>query len=168
MTEHAQKEGIVPPCGLDFLAHRHGCRMGSNNVECEPSEDCEVFRGVVFARPASVLVEDDIENPVQLVLNVPVPAHDLKQPLGRHVFGEDVVPHEGRLRTAPMGPSARSDACQRNDARKVMRGSELGVVDNSGAPPFAPIVGGRFQGARQRCACRRGRSAGPTAANSFP
>ena len=81
MTEHPQKEGVIPACGLDFLAHRYGRRMRFDDVGGEPSQDSEVLRCVVFSRSAAVLIEDDVENPMQLVLDAPPRTYDRERSL---------------------------------------------------------------------------------------
>src|SRR5579859_6098140 len=103
MGENLEKEGIVPSRAFDFLSHGGPCRMTANNVECKPSQDREVFRGIVFPGPIGVLGEDDVEYPVQAVLDAPMAAYDLQQSLGRHVFRKQDVPHERPVGRLPTG-----------------------------------------------------------------
>src|SRR5439155_2239290 len=72
MVQKLDEKGIVPPCTLDFSAHRSGARVGAEEVEDEPAQDGQVLRGVVFSRSAAVLVQDDIEHPMQLILDRPM------------------------------------------------------------------------------------------------
>src|SRR6266567_3697551 len=71
-SQKLDEKGIVPPCTLDFSAHRSGARVGAEDVEDEPAQDGQVLRGVVFSRSAAVLVQDDIEHPMQLILDRPM------------------------------------------------------------------------------------------------
>ena len=142
MTEHTQEEGIVPSSALDFLTERRCSRVGAYDIESEPSEYREILGSVVLSTSIAILVEDDIEHPMQLILDAPMRAHDTQQPFGGNVFGKKEVAHERRLGAAAFGASARSDAAQRNDPGKVVCGSEAGIAHNGGAPPLAPIVSG--------------------------
>ena len=102
MTEHAKKEGIVPTGALDFLAHRYGRRMCPDEVECELADDCKVLGSMVFPGSVAVFVEDDIEHPMQLVLDGPMAAHDLQKFFGREVFGKQIVACERALGTTAV------------------------------------------------------------------
>src|SRR5260370_8522945 len=113
MTEDAKQEGIVPSCGLDFLANGYRSRMGADDVDREAAKNREVFRSVVLSAAVAVLVEDDVEQPVQLVLDGPMTAHDAQQFFGRNVFGEQIIVDEGLLGAAAMGASARGDTGHR-------------------------------------------------------
>jgi hypothetical protein len=81
MTEQPKEERIVPGCTLDFLAHGVLSWMRADKVDGEPAKNCQVFRGIVLSAPVGVLVEDNIENPMQLVLDGPMSAHDPQQTL---------------------------------------------------------------------------------------
>jgi len=97
MTEHTQEESIVPSSALDFLAQRRSGWVGAYDIESEPSEYREVLGSVVLSTSIAILVEDDIEHPMQPILDAPMRAHDAQQPLGRNVFGKKEVAHEWRL-----------------------------------------------------------------------
>lgn len=68
MTKHGEDEAVVLTGALDFPAYRCGSRMGSEDVESEPAQEGEVLGSIVHSRPVAVLVEVDIEDPVQLVV----------------------------------------------------------------------------------------------------
>jgi len=42
--------------------------MAANDVECEPSEDGRILWGIVLSGPVGILGEDNVEDPMQLVL----------------------------------------------------------------------------------------------------
>lgn len=50
-----------------------------------------------------MLVEDDIEHPMQFVLDATMGAHDAQQPLGGNI-GEQEITHLGRLRAGMTPP----------------------------------------------------------------
>ena len=144
MTEHAQEEGVVPPRAFDFLAQGRGRGVTADQIEGELSEDSKVLGRVVFASSVAILVEDDIEYPMQLVLDPPMGAHDAQQLLGGNIFGEQEVAHLGRLRTGTEHAAARGDAGQRNDAGELLDRGESGIAQDGRAPPLAAIVSGGF------------------------
>ena len=86
--------------------------MAAHQIEGKLSEYREVLGRVVFPSSVAILVEDDIEHPMQLVLDPPMGAHDAQQLLGGNIFGEQEVAHLGRLRTGTEHAS-----------REVMRAS---------------------------------------------
>src|SRR5579872_3997509 len=116
MTEYAQKEGIVPASGLDLLAHGEWGGMGANEIGCEPAKDREVFRGIVLSAPVAVLVEDDVEHPMQPILDAPMTAHDPQQLLGGDVFREQEVACERLVRPCALAAPARCNAADRHDS----------------------------------------------------
>jgi hypothetical protein len=58
--------------------------VSARNIQCQASQDSQVRRSVVFSRPGEILVEDNVERPVQSILYAPMLAHDAKK-FGRHV-----------------------------------------------------------------------------------
>src|SRR5713226_3524591 len=86
MAQKADEKGIVPPCTLDFSAQRRRVGVGAMDVEGEAPHDRQVLRGVVLPGTVAVLAQDDVENPVQLVLDRPMRALD-----AHHFFVENVV-----------------------------------------------------------------------------
>src|SRR5207248_8474760 len=69
LAQHIEEKGIIPARSLDFPAHRCGAGVRAHNVECQPPDDREILRSIVLARTIPILVEDDIENPMQLILD---------------------------------------------------------------------------------------------------
>src|SRR5579863_8808310 len=78
---------------------------------------------------------------VELVLDAPMAAGDMEQPLGRDVFGQEIVTHDGRIGTLTPQASARGDASHRSGAWKAVEASRAGIAHDGGASHFAPIVG---------------------------
>ena len=53
--------------------------MSARNIQCQASQDSQVRRSVVFSRPGEILVEDNVERPVQSILYAPMLTHDAKK-----------------------------------------------------------------------------------------
>src|SRR5579872_743228 len=82
MTEYGQKEGIVPAGAFDFAPNGSAVWMGSQDIESEPAESGEVLGSIVLARAIAILGEVDVEHPMELVLDAPMAASEMQQPLG--------------------------------------------------------------------------------------
>ena len=54
---------------LTFWRMEKGAGMSTQDVEGEPAQDSKIFRAVVLPGPAAVLGEDDVEYPMELVLD---------------------------------------------------------------------------------------------------
>ena len=145
VADEIEKEGIVPTGAFDFLTHGYPVWMRSNDIESESSQDREVLRGVVFSGSVAILVEQDIEHPMQSVFDAPMTAHNLQQPPGGDVFGKHIVAHGRLVGRLAMAASARGDASHGNDARKAVRRSHAGVANDCSAPGFVAVVSGRLQ-----------------------
>src|ERR1700675_1986222 len=142
MTKHGEEEVVVPTGALDFSAYGCWTGMGSKDVECEPAQDGEGLGSIVHSRPVAVLVEVDVEHPVQLVLDGPMTARDLQQPLGGHVLGQQGIAYGRRLGTIAMQLPARGDAADRNDAREAVDASQAGIAHDRRTARFSPVVSG--------------------------
>lgn len=145
MAEEIEKEGVVPASPFDFLTHGYAVGMRANDVECESAQDREVFRTIVFSGSVAILVEHDVEHPMQPVLDAPMTAHNLQQPLGGNVLGKQVVAHGGLVGALAMEASARGDASHGNDPWKVVCSRHAGVAYDGGTPGFVAVVSGRLQ-----------------------
>ena len=97
---------------------------------------------MVAARTVAVLGKMDVEHPMELVLDAPMAAGDVEQPLGRDVFGQEIVTHDGRIGALTPQASARGDAPHRSGTWKAVEASQAGIAHDCGAARFAPIVGG--------------------------
>src|SRR3979490_2032487 len=110
MAERFHEKGIVPAGAFDFAPY--GCAMGvsSQDVEGKPAQNSKVLGSIVLSRPIAIFGEMDVEPPMELVLDRPVTAGDLQQPLGRQVFGQEIVAHDRRFGTLAPQASARGGA----------------------------------------------------------
>jgi hypothetical protein len=107
------------------------------NLGAAAAQDREVFRAVVFPGSVVVFAEDDIEHPMQPVLDAPMTAHRLQQSFGGDVLGQEEIAHEWLLRTSAMRASARGNAAQSNDAGEAACGVHAGVANDGGISRFA-------------------------------
>src|SRR5690242_15487072 len=75
---------VIVPGGLFAPAAQAGLTVaiGGNKVEGDFAEQGEVASGGAMAHPAVILTEGDVENPVQGVLDAPVPADGSRQNSG--------------------------------------------------------------------------------------
>src|SRR5260370_18014474 len=89
------------------------------DVEGEATHDRQVLRGVVLPGTVAVLVQDDVENPVQLVLDRPMQALDAQQFPGGNVLRQQEVPDGLRLGSGAVRAAAPADAVPRPDSRDV-------------------------------------------------
>src|SRR5258708_21846090 len=149
MAEGCQKEGIVPTSALDFAPQRSCIWVSSQDVEGEPAQNGDVLGSMVATRAVAVLGEMHVEHPMELVLDAPMAAGDVKQPFGRDIFGQDIVAHEGCIGALTPQASARSDAPHRNGTWKAVDANQAGIAHDCGASRFAPIVTG--SGGLLRC-----------------
>ena len=85
----------------------------SEEVESETAEDAEVGDGVARAGAAEVLAEDDVQDPVALVLDGPVAAHGLGEESDvQRQAAEVVAPFDGDLVADLPGGLDQADAAQ--------------------------------------------------------
>src|ERR1700754_1635940 len=82
MGESVEKEFVVPS-GMEHLV-ADALRPGSclEDVDGDLSEGSEVLGGMIFAGSAGILAEQDVEYPVEIVLDAPMGANDLEELLG--------------------------------------------------------------------------------------
>src|SRR5215831_13072439 len=159
MTDEAKEEGIVPAGGFDLLAHGHVRWVGSDDVDREAAKNREIFRSVVLPAAVGILREDDVEEPVQLVLDGPMTANDPEQPLGSDVFGEQIVADDRLAGAHPRKAPARGDTGHRRNARKVLSDRQCAVAHDGGSSPFAPIVRAGFEPFDPAARARTGKAA---------
>ena len=95
-----------------------------------------------LARAVGVLGKMDVEHPMELILDTPMAAGDVEQPLGRDVFGQEIITHDGRIGALAPQASARGDAPHCSGAGKAVDASQAGIAHDCGPSCFAPIMGG--------------------------
>src|SRR5438067_3686084 len=142
MAEGFHEEGIVPAGAFDFAPYGCGVGVGSQDVEGEPAQNGEVLGSIVLPRPIAILGEMDVKHPMELVLDGPVTAGDVQQPLRRHVFGQEKVANDRRPGALVLQASPRGDPAHRCNTRKPMNCSQAGVTHDGRASRFAAVVSG--------------------------
>src|SRR5262245_57517147 len=95
--EDFREEGFVPPgfqsLALNAPAPRHPPEEGHG----DPPEPAQVRPGMPGPGPVRILPEGHVEDPVELVLDPPVPPDQPQDRLGVRVQAADEVPDLGRL-----------------------------------------------------------------------
>src|SRR5690349_16297452 len=141
LGEYREKKHIVPSGLFDFSSDGSLVGMRSEHVEGDLSQKGDVLRSVVLAVAGAVLVEDDVEHPMELVLDGPVGAHDLEQLVGRERLGEQEVSGLGFVWPA-LAAAQGVDLRQRANAREVVGFGQGGVGDDLCGPLFASPMAG--------------------------
>src|SRR5437773_12582750 len=143
LGEHRGEEGIVPPCAFDFAAYGRGARMRAESIECQLAQNGEVLRSVVLAVAGAVLVEDDVEDPVQLVLDTPMGAGDCQHARWRPPSRQQEVSNNWWL-LGIADPALQLDTCERFDSREVVLAREsCRRHDHRLAPFVAAMAAGK-------------------------
>ena len=111
--------------------------MASQDVEGEFSQQSEVSGRVVASGSAGVLMEDDVEHPVELVFDAPVLADDREDAARGEVLREDEVAHEAGLVASSAGDPGDGDGAwnvetERNDDRLAGFGAVMGEERGGG------------------------------------
>src|SRR5207245_1729456 len=159
VADELEKEGIFPASALDLLAHGDAGGVSANEVDRVPPQGRKVFGTVVFSGSAGVLAEDDVEHPVQLVLDAPVTAYDLQKSFCRYVLGQHVIPNGWLAGGFAMQPSARGDAGDGRHSGKAVCHPQAAVAHDGGASGFGSIVGARLETLRHVALARAGEAA---------
>jgi hypothetical protein len=150
MAKEGEKEVVVPGCVQHFAPHGSDVRADLKRVDGELAQDGEIFRGMIQAAAVFVFGEDNIEDPMQIVLDAPMAAHDLEQLGGGELSRQQEV--ADRLDGSGVGTPPAGDAADRFDAGKAVLGRHVGCRDDGSLTPFAPVV-------RQRAGMMGARSA---------
>src|SRR5437867_13264891 len=83
VAEEIEEESIVPSCALELGSQGDFCvGMSAGDIEGEAPQDGEVGWGIVLSIARQVLVEHDIERPMQAIFDGTVCAHDAHDILG--------------------------------------------------------------------------------------
>ena len=84
MADEIEEEVFVPSGSQELSAQRGALiGMGASDVVGQSPENGEIGRPVILAVAGAVFVLDDVERPMQRVLDAPVGTHDLEQLLAK-------------------------------------------------------------------------------------
>src|SRR5438552_18246457 len=107
VTEEIEEESIVPSCALELGSQGDFCvGMSAGDIEGEAPQDGEVGWGIVLSIARQVLVEDDIERPMQAIFDGPVCAHDAHDILGAVVLAHQEIARDGLVLARLAGDPA--------------------------------------------------------------
>src|SRR6202035_5118196 len=116
VQEHIDEETVVPGGAFEFAAQRGLCvGMSTSNVEGKSPQNSEVGGSMVFSAPRLILVENDVERPVQDVFDAPMFANNAQQFCGRVALGQKEVALDGLVASTFAG-----DPRDRLETRKVV------------------------------------------------
>src|SRR5437660_7959490 len=130
--------------------------MSAGDIEGEAPQDGEVGWGIVLSIARQVLVEHDIERPMQVIFDGPVCAHDAHDILGAVVLAHQEVALDGLVR-APLArdPGDGSEPGKVVRLRHVCDGCDEGYTPLL-APMYSVHGSGGFFALARRCAPLRG------------
>src|ERR1044071_8666248 len=155
MDQSIEKEGFAPS-GMEHLV-AHALRPGRclQDVDCELAQDGEVLGGMIFAGAAGVCGEQDIEDPMEIVLDAPMGAHCLEELLGGEAAGDQEQANLGLLRRGAADAAPALDAPDGHGVGKAMLSGEFLCGDDKGLAAL-----GSAMGAGRALGCPRGPGGG--------
>src|SRR5882672_6057794 len=104
VQEHIDEEAVVPGSAFELASQGGLCvGMSASNIEGESPQNGEVGGSVVFSASRLILVENDVECPVQDVFDAPMLANDAQQFRGRVVLGQKEVALNGLVASTFAG-----------------------------------------------------------------
>jgi hypothetical protein len=96
VQEHIDEETVVPGGAFEFASQRGLCiGMSTSDIEGKSPQNGEVGGSVVFSASRLILVENDVERPVQDVFDAPMFADNAQQLCGRVALGKKEVALDG-------------------------------------------------------------------------
>src|SRR5215203_6703502 len=106
MSKEAEEVLLLPFRLSHFAGGGSFVRVGVEDVEGEASDDGKVFGGVILAGAGVVLVEDDVEGPVQVVLDRPMRPDGVEELARAHWSREQEI--AGRALPLGLDPGGAS------------------------------------------------------------
>jgi hypothetical protein len=137
MSKEIVEEIFVPGGELHLSDGGAVVWVGAQDVEGLSPDDGQVLWPVIFAGSDVVLMENDVEWPVQIVFHAPMRALDLEHAFGREALGEGAVVDVG-AGLAVAQPPLGFDAPERGQTGKGWRIG--GRRDHAGAAPLVPVM----------------------------
>ena len=157
MSKDFEEEVFAPHGAAHFSADGSVGGMHSQDVVSKAADDGEVFRSVILAGARGVLVEYDIEYPMQLVLDAPMRAHDLGHFGGRELARERDVT-DGGVFLARASDALGFDPSERPKAGQ--QGARRGGRRHHACPSaFNAAMGFLLGGERGNVSAGRGKGA---------
>src|SRR5688572_8257396 len=136
MSKELKEELPFPSGEVHFSSDRLGRGVRAQDVERDSPDDGQVLGGVILSGACVVFVEDDIERPMQLVLDAPMAAHRLEQALGAEHARQEIIAR------GAAGPSIdgalRYDPADGGELGEAMGLAQRGSGQNGGMTAFLP------------------------------
>ena len=90
------KVGFIPAGSLDLAPERSFFGVLLHDVQGHVAENCKIMGSVSQTASVLILVEDDVEPPVQPIFDAPMRANNLVEAFGRQSGAEQVIGGLGR------------------------------------------------------------------------
>src|SRR5712664_4267763 len=104
VRKHIDEEAVVPGGAFELASQGSLCvGMSASNIEGKSPQNGEVGGSVVFSASRLILVENDVERPVQDVFDTPMFANDAQQFGGRVALGQKEVALDGLVASTFAG-----------------------------------------------------------------
>src|SRR2546425_10770477 len=92
LSHQLEKIGVVPGGAHHLSADRILFTVCAQSIAADSANQGKIFRTVILAGTALILLEDHVEAPVKSILDVPVTAHHIEDIPGAHATREDIEP----------------------------------------------------------------------------
>src|SRR2546430_11693223 len=92
LSHQLEKIGVVPGGAHHLSADRILFTVCAQSIAADSANQGKIFRAVILAGTALILLEDHVEAPVKSILDVPVTAPYIEDIAGAHAKREDVEP----------------------------------------------------------------------------
>src|SRR5882757_9929771 len=104
VQEHIDEEFVVPGGAFELASQGRLCvGMSASDIEGKSPQNRKICGSVVLSASRLVLVENDIERPVQHVFDAPMLANDAQQFRGLVMLGQKEVTLNGLVASAFAG-----------------------------------------------------------------
>src|SRR5215470_14360853 len=137
MSKEVEEELLFPSSEVHFSTYRSIIGVCPQDVDRDSAYNGKILWPVILTGAGIILVEDDVERPMQLIFYGPMRPEHFEHALGGQTFGQGHIMH-------PLGDLAITSLALFYDAAN---GGEVGEVrclgrprDDVGAPPFVAIV----------------------------
>src|SRR5229473_433695 len=87
MSKEVEEEVLSPSSEVHFSAYRSIIGVCPQDVDRDSAYDCKILWPVILAGPGVVLIEDNVERPMQLIFDGPMCPEHFEHALGRQTFG---------------------------------------------------------------------------------
>src|SRR6202165_4746806 len=142
VQEHIDEEAVVPGSAFELASQGGLCvGMGASNIEGKSPQHREVGGSVGFSASCLILVENDVERPVQNIFDAPMLADDVQQFCGLVTPGQKKVALDGLVASTFAG-----DPCNGLETWKVVLFGHIPDRSNDRGSGFCAIVTGFLGG----------------------